>query len=57
MRQTLTSIALALAGRAGSRLAIAFGAPAANDTLLRLLRSFPEQPVGQVRVLCVDDFA
>ena len=37
MRETLTSIALALAGRAGSRLAIALGAPAAKDALLRLL--------------------
>lgn len=57
MRGTLTSIALALAGRAGSRLAVALGAPAAKDTLLRLLRAFPEEPVGQVRVLGVDDFA
>ncbi|MFJ9483976.1 ISL3 family transposase [Streptomyces mirabilis] len=57
MRGTLTSIALALAGRAGSRLALALGAPAAKDTLLRLLRAFPEEPVGQVRVLGVDDFA
>jgi transposase len=57
MRGTLTSIALALAGRAGSRLAAAMGAPAAKDTLLRLLRAFPEEPVGQVRVLGVDDFA
>ncbi|MFJ1610418.1 ISL3 family transposase [Streptomyces sp. NPDC088253] len=57
MRGTLTSIALALAGRAGSRLAVALGAPAAKDTLLRLLRAFPEDPVGQVRVLGVDDFA
>ncbi|MCY0929394.1 transposase family protein [Streptomyces sp. H27-H1] len=48
MRQTLTSIALAPAGRAGSRLAVALGAPAAKDTLLRLLRAFPEEPIGQV---------
>jgi transposase len=57
MRGMLTSIALALAGRAGSRLAHALGTPAAKDTLLRLLRAFPEEPVGQVRVLGVDDFA
>ncbi|QNA77587.1 ISL3 family transposase [Streptomyces sp. So13.3] len=57
MRGTLTSIALALAGRAGGRLAVALGVPVAKDTLLRLLRAFPEEPVGQVRVLGVDDFA
>lgn len=57
MRETLTSIALALAGRAGSRLAVALGAPAAKDTLLRLLRAFPEEPMGLVRVLRVDDFS
>ncbi len=57
MRGTLSSIALTLAGRAGSRLAHALGTPAAKDTLLRLLRAFPEEPVGQVRVLGVDDFA
>jgi transposase len=56
MRETLTSIALALAGRAGSRLAVALGAPAAKDTLLRLLRAFPEEAIEQVRVLG-DDFA
>ncbi|WP_392900587.1 ISL3 family transposase [Streptomyces sp. LN699] len=57
MRGTLTSIALALAGRAGGRLAVALGVPVAKDTLLRLLRAFPEEPAGQVRVLGVDDFA
>jgi hypothetical protein len=31
--------------------------PVAKDTLLRLLRALPEEPVGQVRVLGVDDFA
>ncbi|MGW0633608.1 ISL3 family transposase [Streptomyces sp. NPDC002758] len=57
LRGTLTSIALALAGRPGSRLAVALGVPVAKDTLLRLLRALPEKPVGQVRVLGVDDFA
>lgn len=57
MRGTLTSIALALAGRAGGRLAVALGVLVAKDTLLRLLRAFPEEPAGQVRVLGVDDFA
>ncbi|MGW2207651.1 ISL3 family transposase [Streptomyces sp. NPDC001774] len=53
----LTSIAVALAGRPGSRLTAALGVPVAQDTLLRLLRALPEEPAGQVRVLGVDDFA
>ncbi|MFF3159876.1 transposase, partial [Streptomyces sp. NPDC057910] len=40
-----------------SRLAAVLGIPAAKDTLLRLLRALPEEPVGQVKVLGVDDFA
>lgn len=35
LRGTLTSIAVALAGRPGSRLAVALGVPVAKDTLLR----------------------
>ncbi|WP_456294040.1 ISL3 family transposase [Streptomyces mirabilis] len=57
LRGTLISIAVALAGRPGSRLAVALGVPVAKDTLLRLLRALPEEPAGQVRVLGVDDFA
>ncbi|GGV47048.1 hypothetical protein GCM10010495_75860 [Kitasatospora herbaricolor] len=53
----MTSIALALAGRAGARLAGVLGLSAAKDTLLRLVRAAPEEPVGQIRVLGVDDFA
>ncbi|MGW3108451.1 ISL3 family transposase [Streptomyces sp. NPDC001100] len=57
VRKQLTSIALALAGRAGARLAAALGLRVAKDTLLRLVRAVPEVPVGQIRVLGVDDFA
>ncbi|MFI9781374.1 ISL3 family transposase [Streptomyces sp. NPDC051956] len=57
LRGMLTSIAVALAGRPGSRLSAAIGVPVAKDTLLRLLRALPEEPVGPVRVLGVDDFA
>jgi transposase len=53
----LTSIALALAGRAGARLAGVLGLCVAKDTLLRLVRATPEEPVGKIRVLGVDDFA
>ncbi|MER7842004.1 ISL3 family transposase [Streptomyces sp. NPDC096040] len=57
VREQLTSIALALAGRAGARLAGVLGLRVAKDTLLRLVRATPEEPVGQIRVLGVDDFA
>lgn len=57
VREQLTSIALALAGRAGARLAGMLGLRVAKDTLLRLVRATPEDPVGQIRVLGVDDFA
>ncbi|MFD7612403.1 transposase family protein [Streptomyces sp. NPDC059828] len=57
VRERLTSIALALAGRAGARLAAALGLRVANDTLLRLVRATPEEFVGQIRVPGVDDFA
>ncbi|MFJ7280936.1 ISL3 family transposase [Kitasatospora sp. NPDC098663] len=57
VREQLTSIALALAGRAGARLAGVMGLRVAKDTLLRLVRAAPEDPVGRIRVLGVDDFA
>jgi transposase len=56
-RAMLTSIAVVLAGRAGARLAAVLGLPASRNTLLRLLRALPEEPVGQVTALGVDDFA
>jgi transposase len=46
-----------MAARAGARLAGRLGMPVAKDTLLRLVRSVPEPPVGAVRVVAVDDFA
>ena len=57
LREQLTSIALALAGRAGERLAGVLGLRVAKDTLLRLVRAVPEESVGEIRVLGVDDFA
>lgn len=53
----LEAVGLALAGRAGSRLAGALGLPASRSTLLRLVHRLPETPVGTVAVLGVDDFA
>ncbi|MFG3026559.1 ISL3 family transposase [Streptomyces sp. NPDC048254] len=55
--EQLTSIALAPAGRAGVRLAGMPGLRVAKDTLLRLVRAAPEEPVMPIRVLGVDDFA
>ena len=52
-----TAIALALAGRAGARLAGALGVPAGRWSLLRLVMALPDPEPGTVRVLGVDDFA
>jgi len=53
----LTAVALALAGRAGARLAAALGMPAGRWSLLRLVMALPDPGPGTVRVLGVDDFA
>ena len=57
LQDALASMALALAGRAGSRLATALGMPVSRSTLLRLIRRSPDPPVGTVPVLGVDEFA
>ena len=57
LQRALTSIALALAGRAGVRLAARMGIGVGRDTLLRLIRAIPDEPAWQVRILGVDDFA
>lgn len=57
LRGVLTGIGLALAGRAGARLAAAVGLTVGKDTLLRPVRSLPEPEIGQVEILGVDDFA
>jgi transposase len=57
LRRTLTAIGLALAGRAGARLATTLGMPTGRDRLLRLVRALPDPPVGDIAVLGVDDFA
>jgi transposase len=50
-------IGLALAGRAGARLAGQVGLTAGRDTLLRRVRALPDPDVSVVSVLGVDDFA
>jgi transposase len=54
----LAQVALALAGRAGSRLAGALGIDVHPATLLRLVRALPDPEISAApRVLGVDDFA
>lgn len=57
LRRMLTTIGLALAGRAGARLATTLGMPTGRDRLLRPVRALPDPPVGDIMVLGVDDFA
>jgi hypothetical protein len=50
-------VAVALAGRAGARLAAALGAAVGRSTLLRLVMAIPDPAAPVPRVLGVDDFA
>ncbi|MCX4234451.1 ISL3 family transposase [Streptomyces ortus] len=57
LTKALVSIALALAGRAGSRLATRLVMPCGRDLLIKLIRAQPTPEVPKVTVLGVDDFA
>ncbi|MGJ6969720.1 ISL3 family transposase, partial [Streptosporangium sp. G11] len=57
LRAMLEAVALALAGRAGARLASVLGVAASRSTLIRLIHALPDPEIGQVTVLGVDDFA
>ena len=57
LRGLLEKVALALAGRAGSRLAAALAVIVSRFTLIRLVRALPDPEAGQVMVLGVDDIA
>nr|WP_225954534.1 ISL3 family transposase [Kibdelosporangium phytohabitans] len=57
LRAMLESIGLAVAARAGARLAGRLGLVTGRDTLLRLVRAIPDPPIGTVSLLGVDDFA
>ena len=57
LRSALTAIAVALAGRAGARLAEGLGMVVGRDTLLNLLRGLAEPQPGEVEILGIDDFA
>ncbi|MDV6271184.1 transposase family protein [Rhodococcus globerulus] len=55
LREIVEMIALALAGRAGSRLASTLGASVGRATLLRLVRALPDPSKRVVPVLGIDD--
>ena len=57
LADALGRIAVALAGRAGSRLASGLGIPASRQVLLRLVMAAPDPVAASPRVLGVDDFA
>jgi transposase len=57
MRRSLETIGLALAGRAGARLAELLGLLTSRSSMLRLIRNLPDPSTDQVTVLGVDDFA
>jgi len=57
LKRALEAIGLALAGRAGARLADKLGMAVSRDSLLRLVRALPDPPIGTPQVLGVDDFA
>jgi transposase len=57
LNKMLQAIGLALAGRAGARLAHVLGVKTSRSTLLRLLRALPDPEPTSVAVLGVDDFA
>jgi hypothetical protein len=56
-QESLTAIAFALGGEAGARLAGKLGLPISPDTLLRLVRRWPEAAVPPPTLLGVDDWA
>ncbi|AZP22779.1 ISL3 family transposase [Streptomyces aquilus] len=57
MRSALAEVGLAVAGRAGARLADAFGARASRNTVLRLVDALPEPQPRTPRVVGVDEYA
>jgi transposase len=57
LARMLTGIALALAGRAGARLAAVLDLTAGRSSLLRLVMALPDPEPGPVTALGVDDFA
>lgn len=57
LRGALGALGLALAGRAGARLAALLGIATSRSTLLRRVMDLPNPPVTEPRAVGVDDFA
>ena len=57
LARMLTAIALAMAGRAGTRLAAELDLPASRTGMLRLVMSLPDPGIGAVTIVGIDDFA
>ncbi|GHG63665.1 ISL3 family transposase [Streptomyces griseocarneus] len=57
LRSALAAVGLALAGRAGARLASVLGMPISRSTVLRLVDALPEPDVPAPRVVGADEYA
>ena len=57
LNSALAEVALALAGRPGSRLAGKLAMPCCRDVLIQLIRAQPVPGTGHIDVVGVDDFA
>jgi len=57
LARMLAAIALAMAGRAGTRLAADLDLPASRTGMLRLVMALPDPEAGTVTILGIDDFA
>jgi hypothetical protein len=55
LRRLLEHIALALAGRAGARLARRLGVTVSRSLLIRLIRALPDPEIGSLAVVGVDE--
>ncbi|MFE7791558.1 transposase family protein [Streptomyces sp. NPDC057460] len=57
LRSTLAAVGLALAGRAGARMAGVFGVAVSRSTVLRLVEALPDPEPPVPRVVGVDEYA
>ncbi|MFE7278540.1 hypothetical protein [Streptomyces sp. NPDC057623] len=57
LRSTLAAVGLALAGRAGARIARVLGGSVSRSTVLLLVDALPEPQVAAPRVVGVDEYA
>src|SRR6478735_8363668 len=57
LRSALAEVGLALAGRAGARLADVFGISVSRSTVLRLVDAMPDPQPSSPRVVGIDEYA